>query len=216
MSEEKVISQVETSLGIIQEVEKAEEIKINPFTAPNPGPSVDELCEQLQPILVNSEKMLQEMTKMYHISSELPNTLEAQRIVYEPNVTIASSDADAFNLNKPKRALKVEYGPKSTNSYVDRIFLSPDDVKFILDNKKERQRIFDNLILKMFENLVKTLNLKTDKLYYGFTIATISKPGEGLYARNYRDDYVELRMFSNVTDLEGEVENERSNSEVSS
>ena len=195
---------------VVQYVETPVEVKINPFTRNNQT-MVDPLLPSLNEILDELEAEIATKCLEYNIdNTKNPYTIYLPKeISYIPTVTRVSDDGDgAFSLNRPKAALKVTYDKFMKDLYLDRVFLTPEDVKTMLQYPDKAKAILRSLVQNMFQNVINTKQLDVNKKYLGAKIATMSRPGQpGVYSSNYQDEYVEIRMFSDATEyVEGEID----------
>ena len=180
---------------------------IDPINSPNNEPSVEELIESFNKLLDSSESFLRKESKKYSnvklddtpygLNLNKPkNTLKVnydsdlttykhipKDIEYFPTISVTASNYDTFH-SEPK----VEEGIKRF-LYVDRVMFNALDVKTLLKTPSKSKIILANLIKKM---------------YTGKTVASIAIPGEKKkYCLNYKDEFIELRLFSDITEVIG-------------
>lgn len=194
---------------IVVEVKEAPVVKVNPFTAPNGEIVVEDLLAPLNDILKDSEELLQRLNKDFKLDEKANVTTKIQlpkKFEYKQGVTrVRSNGEDAFNLNPPSGITSLKYGDVFKDLYLDRIMLSPLDIKECLKYPDQAKEVFRDLIMDMYHNLMKTKSLDKKKKYCGSTVATLKRPGFGNeYCRNRDDQYIELRLYSDITELPSE------------
>lgn len=205
-----------------KEIEEEVIIVVNPFLAKNTDPIISEMLEPFDKLLEKCEKHLKKESKNYQLIKEteqdpnlklvlrrpkgalkvkynsdytvnvhIPNDIES----FESTLTGVPLDEDIFQLNPEVMTYK-------KNIIVDRVFFNAIDVKQMLNHPKESQKLLLGIIKTMFANIAYVKFLKTGNQYKGNTVASIKIPGQtNKYALNFKDEYLEFRMYSDVTEV---------------
>lgn len=210
--EPKVVQSQPEPTPVVAEPEPS----INPFIAPDNREDISYLLEPLNKVLEEAEDMLKVRTSGFKIK----RSIIPKGFAYKPAVTwLLAEEGTAFKLNKPEESLKSIGQSKKLDYYIDRVFLEPSDVKELLKNEDVAREALIKLVSEMFDNLVLNKKLSEYKEYYGSTVATISKLGQvGKYCSDYQEELIEIRLFSDVVELDEKGETnviERSNTNVS-
>lgn len=205
-----------------KEIEEELIIVVNPFLAKNTDPIISEMLEPFNKLLEKCEKYLKKETKDFQLSKEVetdPNLKivlkrpkGAVKIKYNSDYTVNEHipcDIESFEstitgvpLNEDVFQLNPEEITFKKNIVVDRIFFSAMDVKQMLNHPKQSQKILLDLIKNVYGNLLYVKFLSKGNKYTGKTVASIEIPGQkGKYALNFKDEYVELRMWSDVSEI---------------
>jgi hypothetical protein len=182
-------------------------INFNPILDPNKEPAIEEMLESFNNLLKPAQTFLKKENKKYNVkkfiepySLTLHKPVNSLRVnynsdytinkhipldmIYLSNVSVTPSNYDVFpEPSYSKRFL-----------YVDRVMLNPFDVNILLKTPAKSKIILANLIKQMYNNLIVTKNLQVDKKYKGELIAS-------LYCLNYKDEFVELRLASDITEI---------------
>lgn len=205
-----------------QEVKEDPIIVVNPFLAKNTDPIISEMLEPFNELLHKIEKFLKKESKKYTLLKEtnkdpnlkivlkrpkgpvkikynsdyttnvhIPNGIES----FEPTITGVPLNEDIFQLNPEAITFK-------KNVVVYRIFFSALDVKQMLNHPKESQKVLLDLIKSSYEHIVYIKFLSTGNKYTGTTVASLKIPGQNdKYALNFKDEYLELRLWSDVSEI---------------
>lgn len=198
-------------------------VVVNPFLAPNNELSVEDLITPFNKLLEASEKNLEKISKEFKIKPNLnndelvlnkpKNTLKVNyesdistykhlpiSIEYVPTLTVNPSKYELFESHPGKK--KVVKDKKYI--IVDRVMFNALDVKTLLGNPKEAKVLIAKLIKDMYTNIVNMKYLNSNKKYFGSVVASIAVPGQKKkYALNYKDEFLEVRMFSDLTEITG-------------
>ncbi len=212
--EPEVIVEAKKEAGIVIKAAAPISVKVNPILAPNGEINAEELIAPLDAILEEIEHSLQLMTKGYKLSGDKADILAPlnlpEEFEYKPSVTRVSSEEEAFSLVKPTGITTLKYKKVNKDLYVDRVFFKPIDIKELLkDGDKAKELLKKVVIDGMWKNLWETKQLDSKKKYFGTTVARIKRlePINGYSAVNhsYDEAMIEIRMFSDITELPKEV-----------
>lgn len=199
------------------------QIIVNPFTAANSDPSPEELVKAFNKFLEPCENYIKVATKNYKLTKPTKDDKDyeltlnkpkaALKVTYdsdyatnvhipteieynEMNVTSIPFDTEVFYLDTTKKRIS------KRNLIVERIRFNTSDVKQMLNHPKETKKLLLDLTKKLLGAFVQIKYLSPGNKYYGTTVVSLKIPGkENNYCNIYKDDYIELRVWSDITEV---------------